>query len=267
MEEVLEMPGKDCPIEKMPGHWLLARLGKKVLRPGGKALTKEMLQALQINSRDRVVEFAPGLGFTAKLCLQQGPQKYTAIEQNKEAARLVNSYLNGEDQTCKIANAQDTGLEAAGTDVVYCEAMLTMQSDHQKAAIIAEAARILGEKGRYGVHELCIVPNDIDEDKMREIQKAVVQAIQSPATPLTPAAWKEKFRDSGFSVVYEKLAPMHLLELRRMIDDEGIAGVLKIAKNLLRSPKSRSRLLGMYRVFRKYRDNLAAIALVSNRQG
>ncbi len=46
---------------KMPGHWLLAKLGKRVLRPGGLALTRAMLDRLNTNSglRDRV---RPGLG-------------------------------------------------------------------------------------------------------------------------------------------------------------------------------------------------------------
>ena len=48
---------------KMPGHWLLARLGKRVLRPGGRELTRQMLNGLCIKASDDVVEFAPGLGF------------------------------------------------------------------------------------------------------------------------------------------------------------------------------------------------------------
>jgi len=30
------VPGTDRPAEKAAGHWLLAQLGKKVLRPGGR---------------------------------------------------------------------------------------------------------------------------------------------------------------------------------------------------------------------------------------
>lgn len=43
-----------------PGHWVLARMGKRVLRPGGKELTLKMIQNLNITSQDEVVEFAPG---------------------------------------------------------------------------------------------------------------------------------------------------------------------------------------------------------------
>jgi len=52
------------------GHWVLAQMGKKVLRPGGRELTARLIVALEINPADDVVEFAPGLGHTAALALQ-----------------------------------------------------------------------------------------------------------------------------------------------------------------------------------------------------
>ncbi|NUE91250.1 SAM-dependent methyltransferase, partial [Escherichia coli] len=33
------LPFADRPVEKAPGHWVLARAGKTVLRPGGLALS------------------------------------------------------------------------------------------------------------------------------------------------------------------------------------------------------------------------------------
>jgi hypothetical protein len=32
------MPGDELQAGKLPGHWLLARLGKRVLRPGGRQI-------------------------------------------------------------------------------------------------------------------------------------------------------------------------------------------------------------------------------------
>src|SRR4029450_1142048 len=48
-------PGEGLKTEKMPGHWVLARLGKNVLRPGGMQLTRRMLDALRIQHADDVV--------------------------------------------------------------------------------------------------------------------------------------------------------------------------------------------------------------------
>jgi hypothetical protein len=56
-------------VEKMPGHWLLARMGKRVLRPGRLELTHWLLGELSVTAPDDVVEFAPGLGVTARMTL------------------------------------------------------------------------------------------------------------------------------------------------------------------------------------------------------
>ena len=55
----------------MPGHWRSAKMGKRVLRPGGLELTRAMLERLNIQPRDSVIEFAPGLGVTARMTLQR----------------------------------------------------------------------------------------------------------------------------------------------------------------------------------------------------
>ena len=47
-------------FEKAQGHWILARMGKRVLRPGGKELTLKLMELLNISYVDEIVEFAPG---------------------------------------------------------------------------------------------------------------------------------------------------------------------------------------------------------------
>ena len=62
MTDKMTLPGSELAASKMPGHWLLARLGKRVLRPGGLSLTRRLLESLAIQPSDAVVEFAPGHG-------------------------------------------------------------------------------------------------------------------------------------------------------------------------------------------------------------
>src|ERR1700686_2458760 len=100
------MPGEELKAEKMPGHWLLARLGKRVLRPGGRELTCRMIEALNIGPSDTVVEFAPGLGETARLTLNKKPASYTAVERDKDAAGLVQRFLQGPEQHCVVGLAE-----------------------------------------------------------------------------------------------------------------------------------------------------------------
>lgn len=81
--------GEGLKANKMPGHWVLARLGKRVLRPGGMGLTRRMLTALRIQRADEVVEFAPGMGVTARLTLKLKPASYTAVDRDQAAAKIV----------------------------------------------------------------------------------------------------------------------------------------------------------------------------------
>ncbi|WDZ73455.1 hypothetical protein PWW31_08965 [Vibrio harveyi] len=75
MSKRLAMPNEGREVTKTPGHWVLAQLGKKVLRPGGKELTQKMLQGLAITRDDRVVEFAPEYGLYGTFVLGKIPCK------------------------------------------------------------------------------------------------------------------------------------------------------------------------------------------------
>jgi len=251
--------GEKLDTTKMPGHWLLARLGKRVLRPGGRELTRQMLNGLYIN----VVEFAPGLGFTAQLTLKQRPASYTAVERDEAAAKAVSQYLTGNHQTCLIGRAEETGLPDATATVVYGEAMLTMQTPGKKQQIVQEAFRMMKPTGRYGIHELCLVPEDLDEDTKQEIQKALTDAIHVGARQLTVPEWRALLETEGFIVHTQATTPMHLLEPNRLIQDEGFYGAFRFAWNVLRDDEARHRVKTMRQVFRDYAENLAAIMLVA----
>jgi len=67
------------------GHWLLARLGKRVLRPGGAELTHKLLALADLAASD-VVELAPGLGRTAAEIIHRRPRSYVGVEQDPNAA-------------------------------------------------------------------------------------------------------------------------------------------------------------------------------------
>ena len=260
------MPGEELKADKMPGHWLLARLGKRVLRPGGRQLTSRMIEALSIGPSDVVIEFAPGLGETARLALSKKPASYTAVERDKDAATLVQKFLPGPEQRCVVGLAEDTALCDASATVVYGEAMLSMQTPRQKSLIVREACRLLKPCGRYGIHELCLVPNDITESTKVEIQNDLSSVIHHGTRPLTIAEWQGLLEAEGFSVQTQAEAPMHLLESWRIIQDEGVFGALRFAFNVIFNREARHRVLGMRQVFRKYRDSLAAVMIVAQKK-
>ena len=256
-------PGAGLYYSRMPGHWLLAQMGKRVLRPGGLELTRQMLEALDIGTNDDVVEFAPGLGVTARATLERRPRSYIGIERNEDAARNVRWYLNGKRWRCLVGRAEKTGLPDASSSVVYGEATLTMQPTQQKAAIVAEAARVLCAGGRYGLHELSLRPNDLPSTIKLEIQMAVSDAIHVGARPLTGRDWRALVAAHGFSIEKQISVPMHLLKPWRLVRDEGLPQALRFLWNMVRTPATCQRIRAMHTTFRRYAEHLSATAIVA----
>ncbi len=257
------LPGSGLDAGTMPGHWLLARLGKRVLRPGGLELTRRLLDELAIQPSDSVVEFAPGLGVTARLALSKQPAAYTAVEREERAVLRLRRLFKGQHQQCLQGSADASGLPSASATVVYGEAMLTMQGPAQKAAIAREAFRLLKPGGRYGIHELCFTPENLDEAIKREVQGKLSDTIRVGARPLTVGEWRALLETEGFEVKREGLALMHLLEPGRLLQDEGLFGAGRFILNVLRDGDARARVLAMRAVFRKYQAHLSAIMLVA----
>lgn len=258
-------PGEGHNLAKLQGHWVLARAGKKVLRPGGIELTCQMLDVLAIGPQDRVVEFAPGLGVTARMVLQKHPMSYWGVERDPVAAGNLRRRFPGAAQVV-LGQAEDSGLSDGCATVVYGEALLSMQNQQQKKRIIAEACRLLTAKGRYGIHELCLLPDDLPAHRRREIQAAMSREIHVGVQPLSCSEWIKLFEENGLRLSWSGRAPMHLLEPRRLLRDEGFLGSTRIALRMAGSPQLGRRILAMRRLFYKYREHLGAISLVGQRE-
>ena len=259
------LPGAGQRLEKMQGHWVLARAGKRVLRPGGLALTRRMIDALSISSDDRVVEFAPGMGVTARMVLRRNPVQYWGVERDAAAAARLESLLPRHAAQIVEAQAEHSGLPDACASVVYGEAMLSMQTLQQKKRILSEARRLLAAGGKYGIHELCFRPDGISEAKRREIEAEMSKEIHVGVQPLCSSEWRQLFEQQGLKVIWCGEADLDLLEPRRILQDEGVLRCLKIACNVLRDPLLRRRILAIRRIFRKYKEHLGAVSIVGLR--
>ncbi|MGC2213933.1 MAG: class I SAM-dependent methyltransferase [Silvibacterium sp.] len=261
-----EFPGEGQHPAKMQGHWVLARAGKRVLRPGGVELTWQMLDALAIGPQDRVVEFAPGLGVTAGMVLQKSPLAYWGVERDPAAVGRLRRRFAGATTRIVLGRAEESGLPDACASVVYGEALLSMQDQQHKNRIVSEACRLLTAEGRYGIHELCFLPDDIPDHLRHEIQAAMSREIHVGVQPLCQNEWIKLFKQNGLKVTWSGKAPMHLLEPRRLLADEGFVGGLCIAFRMAANPVLGQRILAMRRLFNQYGGHLGAISLVGQRE-
>lgn len=250
-------------FEKAQGHWILARMGKKVLRPGGRVLTQKLVTGLHISNSDDVVEFAPGLGFTAELALAKQPHSYVGVDADEEAITRLHKKIKGSNIDFQLGNAASTLIEDDSKDKVFGEAMLTMHADHRKSEIIKEAHRILKKGGLYAIHELGL--KDVDDAKKTEVQRDLAQTIKVNARPLTEEEWKALLEKEGFIIKSVYTNKMSLLETKRVIEDEGFFRSLKIGWNILIHPAARKRITDMYQIFRKHKEHMNSIVVIAEK--
>lgn len=256
------------PEEKrLQGHWLLAKMGKRVLRPGGIEMTRHILKIAVPAASDTIVEFGPGVGRTAQILLAEHPHAYTAVDHpsSKGTPQLEKVLAKHKNARLIHADAAETGLPDNYATLVVGEAMLTMQSLEAKRAVIAEAARILKPGGRYAIHELGFYPDDISPDIIAEVGKGLSRTIKVGARPMTTPEWSKLLEEAGLEVVDTFNNPMHLLEPKRLIADEGLFGALRFAKNVATNKAARARIMAMKKIFRTYQDHINAVGIVARK--
>ena len=165
-----------------------------------------------------------------------------------------------------MGSAAKTDLGDGKATVIYGEAMLTMQTLDQKRTIVGEASRLLVSGGRYGIHEICLVPNDLEPGVIQQIEDDLGLAIRSGVRPLLLREWQELFESAGLRVDKEETTGFELLEPRRVIADEGLFGAMRVAFNMLRDPAARRRVLTMRRAIKQHADHMRAIMLIGIKQ-
>jgi ubiquinone/menaquinone biosynthesis C-methylase UbiE len=253
----------DSDISKLPAYLLLAKLGKKVLRPGGLGFSKKILSAVSLTSK-RVLEFAPGRGITAELIIKRNPSEYIGIEHHVDFANQLQ--FENPNHKIMVGSMAKTELPANSYDVIVGEAFLSLQADSSKQQILAEAYRLLKPGGVYLLHELSVVSanasGNLSEKVYQQMLKEMRDTLKVNATPLRTGQWRNLAQGIGFSIHRSFQRPMALLNRKRMIEDEGFVNVLKIFWNVLTEPGAFKRVRSIVSLFSKYENDLAAIGLI-----
>lgn len=252
-------------VDVQSGHSMFSKIGKRVLRPGGKKLTLGILEELNISETDHVVEFAPGIGFTAMEILNYFPKSYTGIEVNDDIAHNLKAQIKGPGCRILAGNAVHTNLRSRSASKLYEEAMLTMQTNHRKENIIGEACRILKTGGLYAIHELCFTPDNLPESTRKIIRKDLAKNMNVTARPLTKSEWIQMIEKEGFRVKQILYSPMALLETKQLVEDEGFLRALKIGYNVIRQRAIQKQLISTRTIFKKYQNELKAIGIIAEK--
>jgi SAM-dependent methyltransferase len=225
-----------------------------------------MLDALAIGPRDKVIELAPGMGHTAERVLALQPASYIGVDRDAHASVNLQRRFGRTGVRFVEGTAEDTGLPGEAATVVFGEAMMSMQPDAVKRRVVAEAWRVLKRGGRYGMHELCLVPDGAGASRRLAVQAELARVVHHGVVLLTTTEWRELLESAGLTVTAIHEAPMHLLEPRRMVQDEGLGRALAIAARMALMPKARHRVMQMRSVFRSLGDSLRAVSMIAEKR-
>lgn len=261
-------------VKKMPAHWLMARLGKRVLRPGGVGATRWLIGQLGVGAGDDVIELAPGLGTTARALLALGPKSYAGVERDAGAADFARRAIGAGAATPVVIHQSDASaipVEAATASVVFGEAVLSIQPEKKKEAIVAEAARVLRPGGRYAIHELAVTDiagetAEATAARLDAVQKELSASIHVGVRIGRVSEWRALLEQAGFEVEAVSTYPMRLLEIDRFVQDEGVWGSVRFTVNMLRTSGATGRLWNVYKSFRRRRADLCAVAMVAKKR-
>lgn len=247
-----------------PGHEVLAAAGKTMLRPGGKAATEMLLELADFKSGDTVLELAASFGYSSIALAERFGVKVVGVEKNPDsvARARANVAAAGLSDRVEIVEGDIFHLDRISQefDWVLAEAILTMQSPSGKAKILSGIGDRLKPGGKFLSHEL------LARNRESEIHKALSEVTRANSTPLSESGWISVCQNAGLQVEKCQTGGMGLLNLRRMLNDEGFFGTVRIVWNVLSRSQIRDRILAMRRVFQKYQQDLGYIIICAQKQ-
>ncbi len=246
-------------FETAPGHQILAAVGKKTLRPGGRVATEQLFQWANFQPGETVLELASSFGDSAIALAQRHNVRVVGIEKNPDSVvrACANVAAAGLSDQIQIIEGDIFHLDRVSEqfDYVLAEAILTMQSPSGKAKILTSIHDRLKPGGKFLSHELTA------HNREAEIHRALAEAIGVNSTPLSATNWIAACETAGLTVQQHHIGAMNLLNPQQMVRDEGVIGAGRILWNVLTQPPLRKRVLAMRRVFQHYQQDLGYIAL------
>lgn len=249
-------------IKREPGHFLLRRLGKTKLRPGGVKATEWLIDKIDFKKSPVILEVACNEAINIIEFAKKYKNKNYGIDLNEDAINFAKKNIaknNLSDYVkVQVADATHLPFDDESFDIVINEAMLTMLSDSQKEKALSEYYRVLKKGGMLLTHDVMLEKNDYD--LIKELQ----YVINNPATPHTKDDWKSFHKSVGFVDSKDYIGKMTLLSNRGMMIDEGIFRMFKIVKNGI-IDKNRGQFFEMMKFFRKNKSKLGFIAICSTK--
>jgi SAM-dependent methyltransferase len=217
-------------VQALDPYAFLAVLGKRVIHPGGRASTDQLLEWAELRPGDRVLDIGCGVGTTAiRIARDTGATVVAADVSPLMRERAARNVRTSGVEGVVIENADILNLPYAdgSFDCVVAEAV-TMFVDRSRAA--AELTRVCKPGGRVLATEFCWrKPPTL---QAREIFLGqVCPGLQFDSVE----EWVGIYRGAGLTNVRTETGPFEMMTARGMVADER-AHVLSVAARAMSRP-------------------------------
>lgn len=239
--------------------WPVARrVVAGLIRPGGPAMVRRVLEGIGLGAGDRVVEPAPGIGLTSAQVLERSPRAWTAVEPDPTAAEHLERVLGGPGHEVVDAPVDATGLDEGSASAVVIDALLSTLGDDGATAVMDEAARLLRAGGRVALHELAPAAGGLGEEARADLEGVGV-------APRTVEAWRSLAEGAGLVVVGSVTGPLALSSPRELMREAGPRLALRITRELARDGGLRSAATATRQVLERHALELRAAVVVAEK--
>lgn len=219
-------------VERLDPYVFMAVIGKRVIHPGGRAATEQLLKRAAITGESCVLDVGCGVGTTAITIAERFGAQVTAVDVEPLMLERANEAVRAAHAADRV-HIEEGDILALGFpdnsfDVVIAEAV-TMFVDRALAA--GELLRVCRPGGRVLATEF--MWRRPPSEEAREVFLGQV----CPGLKFdTVADWKRIYADAGLTDLQVDEGPFEMMSPKGFVADEGIARTLTVMGRVATRP-------------------------------
>lgn len=208
-------------------QYLGQQLGLHWLHPGGRSATSRLLDMMDLQPWMRVLDLGCGTGATSRYIAENKGCDVLGLDRDLQQIIEAGRQTPAEYRWIQYqqGNAPDTDLQPESFDAIVMESVLWQNN---KPVLLAEVSRLLKPWGQLGVIETNWLGTP--SEAARDI---AVNPLGSPfADSLPERGLLQLFRQAGLYNVEHEIYPLENLNWRRIINNEGLVGGIRVLRRL-----------------------------------
>jgi ubiquinone/menaquinone biosynthesis C-methylase UbiE len=219
-------------VERLDPYVFMAVIGKRVIHPGGRAATEQLLKRAAITGESRVLDVGCGVGTTAITIADRFGADVTAVdldplmlERASEAVRVAHA---GESVHIQKGDILALDFPDSSFDVVIAEAV-TMFVDRARAA--RELLRVCRPGGRVLATEFMW-----RRPPSEEAREAFLGQVCPGLRFDTAEDWVRIYTEAGLSSIEVDEGPFEMMSPKGFVQDEGVGRSLSVMGRVMMRP-------------------------------